>query len=279
MDRHLLPEIQAVLNTLNIRPHKLRGQNFLVSQNIVDQIVSLDPILPEMPVLEIGAGLGALSKALSERTNRLDLLEIEPCFAQRLEQLFAEEENIKVHLADVLCFNYVSLYRSKEYLIYGNIPYNITTPLLKKLFYHGANWRRMTLMLQKEAAERLVRGQGRENGPLPLMLDYFGIGEIRFIVPKEAFYPMPAVMSAVITIDRHIGAVPNQDFLDLFAFIEAAFAQRRKTLANVLAASSLGGDRGFWQELFCFCGFSPNTRAEELSLDDFQRLYCRYQKG
>lgn len=276
MDQQLLPEVRAALNTLNINPHKLRGQNFLISREIVDRIVSLYPIQDDLPVLEIGAGLGALSEALAEKAGRLDLLEIEPLFARRLERRLEGRENIKVHPADVLCFNYVSLYRRQQYLIYGNIPYNITTPLLKKLFLHGANWSRMVLMLQKEAAERLCHGRGRENGPLPLMLDYFGKSEINFLVPKEAFYPVPAVTSAVITIERKAGTVPNQSFLDLFSLIEAAFSQRRKTLVNALAASKFNGERPYWQELLRLCGFSANARAEELTLSDFQRIYDHY---
>ena len=279
MDQMLLPEIRAALNSLNIRPHKLRGQNFLVSREIVDNIISLYPFSSDLPVLEIGAGLGSLSEALSEKAERLDLLEIEPLFAQRLEQRFRERDNIKVHQADVLCFNYVSLYRSQKYIIYGNIPYNITTPLLKKLFYHGANWQRMVLMLQKETAERLVHGQGRENGPLPLMLDFFGESEISFIVPREAFFPIPAVQSAVMVINRKEGTVPDQAFQDLFLFIEAAFSQRRKMLANTLSISKYGGSRSDWQNIFRQGNFSEKIRAEELTLADFKQLYNCYKQA
>jgi 16S rRNA (adenine1518-N6/adenine1519-N6)-dimethyltransferase len=271
VDQCLLPAVRAALTALGLRPSKLRGQNFLVSREVAERIAALAWLSLELPVLEIGAGLGSLSLLLGQRPGKLDLLEIEPLFAARLEQLFAARDNTLIIQADALCFNYVSHYRRQGYQIFGNIPYNITSALIKKLLQHGGNWQLMFLMLQKEAAERLVYGEARDNGPLPLMLDYFGKSEILFEVPEDAFYPRPRVRSAVIAVTRQADKVASQEFYDLFAFIEAAFSQRRKTLANNLAAN-FSGSRGSWQELIAATGLHAQVRAEELDLAAFTRL-------
>lgn len=273
MDQDLLPAVRDALKTLGLRPSKLRGQNFLVSGEVARRIASLAELQPQLPAIEIGAGLGSLSRMLAEYPGRLDLLEIEPLFAERLAGLFSARPETRIIEADALCFNYVSHYRRQEYQIFGNIPYNITSALIKKLLQHGGNWQRMYLLLQKEAAERLVGGIKRDNGPLPLMLDYFATSEILFEVQQDAFYPRPAVRSAVIAVSRKAGTVAGEEFYDLFRFIEAAFAQRRKTLANSLYAV-LGGNRGSWPELIKAAGLPEQVRAEALSLADFTRLFA-----
>jgi 16S rRNA (adenine1518-N6/adenine1519-N6)-dimethyltransferase len=275
MEQDLLTETKAALNALSIRPHSLRGQNFLVSREMVARIIGIHPFDQGIPVLEIGSGLGSLTFALAEQVSgQLDLLEIEPLFAQRLTKLFAERSEIDVHQADALTFDYQALYQDKPYLIYANVPYNITTPLLKKLILEGGNWQRMVLMLQKEAAERISMGAGRDNGPLTLLLAAFADSEICFEVPKEAFYPMPAIESAVMQISRKKDAVADSVFLKLYQFIEAAFAQRRKTLVNSLIGKGYGGDRAYWQELLKAAQLPANIRAEALSLADFEQLFA-----
>ncbi|NLF80003.1 MAG: ribosomal RNA small subunit methyltransferase A [Clostridia bacterium] len=278
MDQELLPAVRDTLQSLGLRPSKLRGQNFLVSGEVSRHIVALAALQPQLPIIEIGAGLGSLSRMLAEYPGRLELLEIEPLFVGYLAKLLSDRPQTRIIEADALCFNYVSHYRRQEYQIFGNIPYNITSALIEKLLKHGGNWRRMYLLLQKEAAERLVDGAKRQNGPLPLMLDYFAESEILFHVPEDAFYPRPAVRSAIIAASRKEGTVAGEDFYDLFRFIEAAFAQRRKTLANNLCAV-LGGSRGFWQELIKTAGLPEQVRAEALSLADFKRLFALFGRS
>ncbi len=276
MPHSLLTEIKAALNSLSIRPHSLRGQNFLVSREVLDKIIAAKPINPDLPVLEIGAGLASLTNMLADHASRLDLIEIEPLFAQRLVHLFADRPDIYVHHADALDFDYQDLYGDQPYLIYGNIPYNITTPLLKKLLIEGGNWQRMMLMVQKEAAIRICQGKGRENGPLTLLVEYFASSEICFEVSKEAFYPVPAVDSAIIALTRKEGVIADHAFLDLYRFIEAAFSLRRKTLANALCASGYGMDKQYWQAHLQELELRPDSRAESLSLPLLQQLFARH---
>lgn len=276
MDQNLTSEIIAALNALQLRPHSLRGQNFLVSEEIIHKIISLYPFDSDMPILEIGAGLASLSDSLANRAGKLDLLEIEPLFAQRLKERFANNSQVTVHCIDALDFDYQANYGECPYVIFGNIPYNITSPLVKKLLLNGGNWQMMILMLQKEAAERLCYGKKRQNGPLPLMLDYLTEQEIAFLVPREAFYPQPAVESTVIRIKKREGAQIDHTFLELIPFLEASFSLRRKTLANSLAASAYGGDRNYWTAIIQSCGLAANIRAEDLHLDDMLRLYNQH---
>ena len=276
MDDRLLDSICIALNTLGMHPQKLRGQNFLISEDVVRDIASVDVGSGKLPRLEIGAGLASLSSVLAEKEGRLDFIEIEEKFAARLKDLLAERTDTHVHNADALTFDYSGLYGDEPYIIYGNIPYNITSPLLKRLLTAGGNWQYMVLMIQKEAAMRLCRGKGRENGPLTLMLEYFGGGEICFDVPKNAFYPAPAVDSAVIRVKRKEGVVPDEAFFELFSFIDAAFSLRRKTMANSLAAAYPRFPKSYWQELFAAESLSATVRAEACSLRQFSALFCRH---
>lgn len=278
MNQSLMSEIIAAINTLNIRPHSLRGQNFLVSGEVVADIIELNHAEPDLPRLEIGAGLASLSKELAKKHGQLDMIEIEPLFARRLQELFGERPQTTVHLADATLFDYQQLYQDKPYLIYANVPYNITTPLLKKLLLTGGNWQCMTLMLQKEAAERLVYANGKDNGPLPLLLQYMAESEISFLVPKEAFYPMPAVTSAIVHIKRRQEAKVDKELLQLYKFLEAAFSLRRKTLTNALAGSAYGGDRSYWEEQLQRADISTSARAESLSLSQFQQLFANTKR-
>jgi len=248
MDNELLAVVQAALNGSGLHPHRLRGQNFLVSREITCKIASLGEDI-SLPRLEIGAGLASLSSVLAQRPGRLDLLEIEPLFVKRLEDIFGGRDDIHVHLADALLFDYNEAYGDTPYMIYGNIPYNITSPLLKRLLIDGGNWQRMVLMVQKEAALRLCRGKGKENGPLTLMLEYFGGGDICFDVPPQAFFPAPSVYSSVMLIKRKEGAAVSEAFHELFSFIDAAFSLRRKKMANSLSAAYPQYNKEYWQQL------------------------------
>ena len=276
MKQDLSAGIIAALNALQLRPHALRGQNFLISEEIIQRIITLEPIDPQIPLLEIGAGLASLSDALIPLAGQVDLLEIEPLFAQRLRERFRENNNVTVHCTDALEFNYAERYADRPYVIYGNIPYNITSQLVKKLLIDGAQWQKMILMLQKEAAERLCHGEGRDNGPLPLLLDYVTEQKIAFTIPPEAFYPRPAVQSAIIVLTRKEDVKIDDTFLGFVNFLDAAFNLRRKTLANSLAASAYGGDRQYWLKLIQSCGFLENVRAESLNLHDMLQLYDQH---
>jgi len=268
--------IIRALQETGVKPHRLRGQNFLLDQQVLERIADLAPREELAAALEIGAGLGALSLLLAERAAQLALLEIEPSFVARLQALFAAQPHVMVLQADALDFDYAGFSEARNwpaYAVFGNIPYHITTPLLKRLLQQGGRWTSLTLLLQKEAALRICQGQGRENGPLPLLAEYYGEAKLCFTVAAEAFYPRPAVESALIRIRRRERPIVQADSQGLFRLIEAAFAQRRKTLVNSLTASYAGPSREQWLDVLDACGIGPGLRAEQLGLQYFARIY------
>ena len=188
---------------------------------------------------------------------------------------FAGAAHVRVVQADALRFAYDSLY-ADGYALFANMPYHITTPLLKRLLCDGGAWRSMVLMMQKEAAHRICLGQGRDNGPLSLLAAYYGVCELCFDLPPAAFYPPPAVTSTVIRITRHATPPVPGNIAAIMRIVEAGFAERRKLLANSLAASPLPGGKDDWLAALAACGLPADCRAESLSLTDFAAL-ARWQ--
>ena len=271
-------QVIAQLKELHIKPQRLRGQNFLIDPSVLDHIVSSADLSAEDTVLEIGPGLGALTRLLTEKAGSLTVLEIEEAFVLSLQRAFAGQNHVDVKHMDALQFDYTCFAEGQPYRLFANVPYHITTPLLQKLLWEGGAWQDMTLMLQKEAALRIYRGKGRENGPLTLLASYFAACELLFFVPPVAFYPPPAVQSAVIRITRRGTPPVEGDIHAIMALAEAGFAERRKVLRNSLAASKMGGDKAYWQAGLSACGLAAECRAEELSLADFAALTAWHQE-
>ncbi|MDO4733298.1 MAG: 16S rRNA (adenine(1518)-N(6)/adenine(1519)-N(6))-dimethyltransferase RsmA [Bacillota bacterium] len=278
--------IKQILQGMSVHPHRLRGQNFLINDSVVEQIIAATRLSPEDYVIEIGPGLGVLSQKLAEIGAPCLLLEIEDAFAARLQDLFTFEPHVKLLCLDALDFDF-SAYCAEEgisaYHLVANLPYNITSPMMKKLLLHGGPWERATLMLQKEAAQRICAGSGRENGPLTLLTQYCAEAELLFDVPPEAFYPQPSVRSAVIQLRRReeppVDAAPDA----LLHLIDAAFSQRRKQLVNTLTAFYQRSDgrrfsRADLLPLIEACGLKPGIRAEEMDLFAFAALLQKLEK-
>lgn len=262
---------QSLLRSLNLRPHALRGQNFLVDEGIIRRILALDSFGPGDRVLEVGPGLGALTRPLARTVGSLTALEVEPALAALLAKEFNGQPHIQIVNIDALAFDYAAFGR-EEYCVCANLPYSITTPLLKKLLLNGGSWRSLTLMLQWEAARRICQGQGRANGPLPLLAEYCAERELCFPVERECFSPAPAVRSAVIRLRRRQSPPVAGDIHAILALAEAGFAGRRKTLVNSLSSARPQLSREFWQQGLTELGLPLNVRAEELGLPDFAAL-------
>ncbi|MDO4582254.1 MAG: 16S rRNA (adenine(1518)-N(6)/adenine(1519)-N(6))-dimethyltransferase RsmA [Bacillota bacterium] len=276
-DRDMALACKDTLRMLGLKPHSLRGQNYLIDEAVIDKIVAAAKIGEGSPTLEIGAGLGMLTERLLDSGADCAVLEIETRAAQYLCRRFGERAEIIN--ADALNFDFAAYTQRRgwrDYQIVANLPYSITTPLLTRLLREGGAWSAMTLMLQKEAAQRLVAGKGRENGPLTLLLEYYAEAAICFEAPRDAFYPRPAVTSAVIDVRRRAAPPVAGERRELFRLIEAAFTLRRKTLLNALSAAPLSASREQWAELILGLGWKPDVRAEELSLAQFAELYAAY---
>jgi len=245
-------------------PRKRFGQHFLADPSYVARIIAaLDPRRGDH-VVEIGPGLGALTHPLVERLERLDVVEIDRDLAAKLEAEYADGR-VVVHLADALEFDFGTL--PAPLRVVGNLPYNISTPLLFHLARFAANLRDLHFMLQKEVVDRMVAAPSTsEYGRLSVMLQYRFEMDKLFDVPPGAFRPPPKVQSAVVRmIPRAAAELDAIDEALLGKVVTAAFTKRRKTLRNALADF-------FDAEAITRAGVDPGVRPENLAPADYVRL-------
>ncbi len=251
---------------MNHRPRKRFGQNFLRDRNMVDRIVAAVSVSDDDHVVEIGPGQGALTGELLRRAGRLDAIEIDRDLANRLLRDFAGDARFVLHEADALRFDFSSLANRTPLRIVGNLPYNISTPLIFHLLKFGAQIRDMHFMLQREVVDRLAAAPGnKQYGRLSVMAQHTCDVQKLFDVPPEAFVPRPRVMSAIVRLAPKPGATIGTLEQHLAVICRDAFGQRRKTLRNALR-SHISADR------LEALGIKPDARAEELSIDDFVRI-------
>ena len=253
-----------------MRPHVARkrfGQNFLVSAGIVAKIVEAIRPQPGDLLVEIGPGLGALTEPLLARLDHLHVVEIDRDLIARLRQRFTPDR-LSVHEGDALQFDFFAL--GPGLRVAGNLPYNISTPLLFHLAACADGVRDMHFMLQLEVVERMVAAPGgAEYGRLSVMLQYRFEMERLFRVPPGAFNPAPKVESAVVRmVPRPRATLDASDEVLLGEVVKSAFAQRRKMLRNTLREHLNEED---WVAL----GLDPRRRAEELAVGDYVRIANR----
>lgn len=242
-------------------PRKRFGQNFLTDPAVIDDILAAIAPQAHDHLVEIGPGLGALTQPLLGRLNRLHVVEIDRDIVARLRRLYPEDK-LAIHQGDALRFDFGSL--GADLRVVGNLPYNISTPLLFHLATYAAQVRDMHFMLQKEVVERMVAMPGgAEYGRLSVMLQYrFDMAQL-FVVPPEAFDPRPKVESAIVRmVPRPAAALGAHDDVLLARVVMAAFSQRRKMLRNTL--------RDLLTEVeFSALGIASAQRAEDLSVADY----------
>jgi len=255
------------------------GQHFLRDDHIARQIIELVGPTPRDLAVEIGPGRGALTEHLARAAGRLLALEVDARLAARLRERFADAPQVEILEADARRFDYARLRErlpdpGGRVLAVGNLPYSVGKPILMALVESGGAIDEMALMLQKEVADRLAAGPGtRTYGSLSVLTQIACDVRLAFTVPPDAFSPSPQVDSAVIHL-RVRSAPPVRGLIDLDRFravVMAAFGQRRKNLANALAAGlGLSADRA--RAIAAAAGIDPGRRAETLSLEEFARL-------
>ncbi|MCK5898074.1 MAG: 16S rRNA (adenine(1518)-N(6)/adenine(1519)-N(6))-dimethyltransferase RsmA [Methylococcales bacterium] len=244
------------------------GQNFLQDHGIIYQIITAIQAQKNQAWVEIGPGLGALTQPLIDLGVKLDVVELDRDLVRYLIDKFSSQTNITIHSADALNFDFQSLVKANNKLrIIGNLPYNISTPLLFHLLKNAAVIEDMHFMLQKEVVDRMCAGSGNKKyGRLTVMMQYHCRCERLFDVPPESFNPAPKVMSAIVRLIPHAQApveIPNVEALN--KVVTQAFNQRRKTLRNSLKKLICEDD-------MLALKISPKARAEEISLSDFAQL-------
>lgn len=242
------------------------GQNFLFDTNILRKIIKCSGLGPEDTVVEIGPGLGTLTKLLSDNAKEVIAIEFDRKLIDRLKENLSEKENVKVVRADALKFPFDTI--KKKFRVVANIPYNITTPLLFRLLEHKDRMQSLTLLMQKEVARRITALPGsKEYGVLSISVQLYTKPALKFAVSRKVFSPPPDVDSAVVHFEVFPGPLFNVSDEELFLkVVKTAFSQRRKTVSNSLKLFD-GIDN-----VLRDAGVDPGERPENLSIEDFARI-------
>lgn len=269
----------AVLRSHHISARKRFGQNFLIDSQVLEDTVRAASIGPDDFVLEIGPGIGTLTQYLASAARFVCAVEIDLSLREVLEDTLSGWSNTEILWGDILKTDIRRLVEEKNggepVKVAANLPYYITTPVIMKLLESDAPIRSLTVMVQREVADRMEASPGsKDYGALSLAVQYYARVERVRIVHPSSFMPQPGVDSAVVHLERYAeGPVRVRDEKLLFSIIRASFNQRRKKLANGLSA---GADLPFSKEqveaALAACGFRPDIRGEALSLAEFARL-------
>jgi len=246
-------------------PRKRFGQHFLHDKMIIQRLVDLIAPLPEQHIVEIGPGQGALTVPILKKTKQMDVIELDRDLIPALKSRCKEHGTLDVHEADALAFDYATLIRNGQPIrLIGNLPYNISTPLIFHLLEFAPNIIDMHFMLQKEVVERLAANVDDEAyGRLSIMVQYHAQAISLFHVPPAAFYPPPQVDSSVVRIIPY-QTIPHraENYAHFENLVKQAFSQRRKTLRNSLKNLLTDQD---WERAH----IDPHLRAEQVSVKDY----------
>lgn len=274
-----LKKTKMILNKYDIKANKRFGQNFLIDDNILENIVEVSNISKSDLVIEIGPGLGNLTEYVINKAGYMLLVEIDNKMIQILNDRFKDKDNYNLLNDDVLKINLdekIDEIEKKQNIkfnkikVVANLPYYITTPILFKLLKDESRIDSITVMVQKEVAERMVaRSKTKDYGILTLMVEYLSDANIEFIVPKDSFIPAPNVTSAIISLRKNKKFKVSDEKL-FFDLIHKSFAKRRKTMINSLILSNFNGmDKEILNEIFNQLDIDKNVRAEELEIEDY----------
>jgi 16S rRNA (adenine1518-N6/adenine1519-N6)-dimethyltransferase len=258
------------------RPRKRFGQHFLSQPGTAERIVEAADLKTDDVVVEVGPGLGALTRFLIPRVEQLHLVELDRDLAEYLAgALTGSAPHVMVHQQDMLSFDLPALSRSAgtPLVVIGNLPYNISSPLVFRLLEALGAIDRAVFMVQKEVGDRLAAAPGsKDYGVLSVLLGIYGRVRPLFPVAPGQFYPPPKVDSLVLRIDfRADPLAPRSAFQSIRVIVNAAFQQRRKTVANGLK-SLVKGARGRVEELLTEVGIDPRRRPETLSPEEYVRI-------
>ena len=257
------------------------GQNFLIDNNILEKIVEAAEITREDCVLEIGPGIGTMTQRLAEEAGEVIAVEIDKNLIPILEETLADYDNVTILNEDILkvdIHKIVEEHEGKPLKVVANLPYYITTPIIMALLEGHVPLMSVTVMVQKEVADRMRALPGtKEYGALSLAVQYYAKPEIVTKVPAACFMPRPNVDSTVVRLTRYKNRpVETQDEAWLFAVIRASFNQRRKTLVNGLVnAGSIGVSRQQVEAVLAAMGLPATIRGEALTLNLFAELSDR----
>ncbi len=276
--------VRELIARHGFRIKKSLGQNFLIDGNIIRKIVDAVEPGPADTVVEIGPGLGALTRSLATKAGQVLAVEIDRNLIPVLEETMAGLDNVHIVESDALKTDFDNLVKSStsdagvfKYKIAANLPYYITTPLIMHLLEKHSSINRIVVMVQEEVARRITaRPDTPEYGALTVAVNFYAHTEIVFRVPRTVFIPRPEVDSAVVRLQVRDTPVPMKDKNIFFALVRAAFQQRRKTLLNAVGGTDKRLTKEMWLSVFQQADIEPGRRGETLSLVEFARLADAY---
>ena len=272
---------REVLEKFGIHAKKKYGQNFLIDANIVRGIIEAAEITKEDCVLEIGPGIGTMTQLLSRAAGRVVCVEIDRSLEPILEYTLEDCGNVDILWQDILKTDLSRVAEDynggRPLKVVANLPYYVTTPILMELLEKKGCFSSVTVMVQKEVADRIKAGPGsRDYGAISLAVAYYAVPEVAMIVPPSCFIPRPGVDSAVLCLKAFEEPPVDADEKFMFALIRASFNQRRKPLANALTHGLACGNQRLTREEVVSAleamGLSPTIRGEALGLEQFALL-------
>lgn len=261
----------ALLRAYGLQPKKSLGQNFLIDPSGLDKVMQAAGLSPEDTVLEIGAGLGSLTVLLAQTVRRVIAVEIDRGLIAPLTEAVSEYDNVQIVEGDILKIPPEELNLGEAYLVVANIPYYISSAIIRRLLETQNRPARIVLTVQQEVAERICAKDGKFS-LLALSVQVFGVPRIQARIAAGCFYPAPDVDSAVLSITLYPQPLIATEELDtFFRLARAGFSQKRKTLRNTLSAG-LGLPAVQAESLLAAAGIDPRRRAETLSIAEWGRL-------
>ena len=278
---NILEETRFIMKKYNIKANKNLGQNFLINEEVVTNIVDCSNIDKQDLVIEIGPGLGTLTKYLLEKAGKVICIELDTKMLQILEDRFSLYNNFELINNDVLKVDLKNIIEKekaegkiKNVKIVANLPYYITTPIIMKLLEEELELESITVMIQKEVADRLIAIPGEKNtGAITYAVYYYATSEAIMEVPNSLFIPEPAVTSKVIKLNiRKEPIVTPKNKEKMFKVIKCAFMQKRKTLLNSLTNNKIFENKNQGIELLKSLQINENIRPEELTLEQFEKI-------
>ncbi len=285
--QNLYEKTKFIMKKYGITANKSLGQNFLINEEVVNTIVSSSEICKDDLVIEIGPGLGTLTEELLNNAGKVVAIELDERMISILNDRFIAYSNFEVINQDVLKVNLNELiqeqkqkYNLKNAKIVANLPYYITTPIIMKLLEDKLDLESITVMIQKEVADRLIATPGdRLSGAITYSVYYYAEAESVMIVDNNSFIPEPEVQSEVIKLKiREQAPVIISDEKKFFSLIKVSFMQRRKTLLNALVNGGILGNKDNAKFVFEKIGLDLNVRGENLSIEDFKKLFDEIRK-
>lgn len=275
---NIYDETKFLMKKYGITANKKLGQNFLIDENVINEIVTASSITNEDLVIEIGPGLGTLTAKLLEKAGKVICIELDNRMISILKDRFFIYNNFEIINEDVLKVDFNKLIKeNKNVKIVANLPYYITTPIIMKLLEEKLDIESITVMIQKEVADRLTEMPGGKNsGAITYTVYYYAEAKEVLTVPNHSFIPEPEVESEVIKLDiRNKPVIEVMDEYKFFALIKASFMQRRKTFLNAISNSGLNISKEKMEQILEDLNIDTRVRGEALTIEQFAEITKR----